>query len=206
MKKFFATILFICILSSFISCAKIDAEKPVVYDLSLETKIQKAYEESLDVDDVISIINKAVKIYESNDTIKVNSDKTVYKADVSHIDLEFAKTCTKDNYSEPFEFYRDYLYDVRTIAIELLMDAFSDENTVVVDIKPYTNTLPPTHIFYIHRSDDPAEEIKVVAWNDDLYYHEGEAEPIMLYPLPEQNEIEQQFWRISNQEEEIPLY
>lgn len=197
----------VCILSSFVSCAKIDAdEKPAVYDLSAEVKIQKTNEESLNVDDVKSIINQAIKIYESNNAVKVNSDITVYKTDVSYIDLEFAKSCTKDNYSEHFKLYRDYLYDIRIIAIELLMDYFAEENTVVVDIKPYTNSLPPSHIFYIQKSDDPAKEIKVVAWNDDLFYHEGEKEPVMLYPLTEQNEIEQQFWKINNQEEDIPLY
>lgn len=199
MKKLVAAILLICIVSSFSSCTETEAGVPAVYDLSAEAKIETAEKDLLSVDDVRAIINKAVEICENNDAVKVDSNTTVYKRDISKIDLEFVKTLTPSNFSDHFEVYREQLNNIKEVAIQMLMDYFPEDNSIAIDVPPYVNSLPPTHIFYIQESEDPAKEIKVVAWQGDLYYHEGEAEPVLLYPTPELAEIEAHFWDLNRQ-------
>lgn len=199
MKKLIAAILLICIVSSFSSCIETEAGAPAVYDLSAEAKIETAENDSLSVDDVRAIINKAIEICENNDAVKIDSNTTVYKRDISKIDLEFVKTLTPSNFSDHFEVYREQLNNIKEVAIQMLMDYFPEENIFVLGNDRVYNAILPTHTFYMENSDDPAKEKVVYVLNGDILYKEGEGDLQLLYPTPELAKIEAHFWDLNRQ-------
>lgn len=200
MKKIIVAVLLITVVASFSSCTKTEAGAPDVFDLSAEVKIETAEKEELNVEAVKDIINKAVEIYEENDNVKLSSEKTLYRKDISYIDLDFVKSLTTDNFGEHLELYREYLTNIKLIATEMLSDYFPEGNTTVIDAPMTTNYIPPTHIFYIEKSDDPAKEKAIMVWNGNIFYSNGEEKLSPLFPLPEQSEIYEYLRYLNNAE------
>lgn len=206
----------ICFVSSFVSCTKSEANSPTTFDLSTEAKIVAAAGETISLDEVKKIIEKSVEICESNSIVKLDSDTSLQNEDVSHITADFAKSLTVENYQEYYEQYKNYLRNIQKTAVELLRDYFPGDNVIEIQTGPEFNSALPSNVFYFDGNDELIDGIKngeavidnaillkcecISVFNGDIYYHEGENDPVMLFPLPKQAEIENQFWKLNNQE------